>query len=102
MLDTFLFRSLGREESTLRERLTEVDQEGCGLDLDESKANIVISELLVAEVLAAKATHERGKLLVLLHLLAHALDLLGHSSEPLRHPQARKPYQQGHRDSWGG
>ena len=79
-----------------------MDQEGCGLDLDESKANIVISELLVAEVLAAKATHERGKLLVLLHLLAHALDLLGHSSEPLRHPQARKPYQQGHRDSWGG
>jgi hypothetical protein len=81
---------LGKEESTLCEKLTEVHQGGCGLDLDEAKADIVVSKLLVAEVLAAEATHERGELLVLLHLLANALDLLGHSSEPLRHPQASK------------
>jgi hypothetical protein len=34
------------------------------------------------EALAAEATHEHDELLVLLHLLAHALDLLGHLSKP--------------------
>jgi hypothetical protein len=59
------------------------------LDLDEAKADVIVGELLVAEVLAAEATHERGELLVLLHLLAHALDLLGHPSEPLRPPHSQ-------------
>lgn len=39
--------------------------------------------LVVAEVLAVEAAHEGGQLLVLLHLLPHPLDLLGHVPEPL-------------------
>lgn len=63
-----------------------------GADLDEAEADVVVGELGVAEVLAAEAAHERGELLVLLHLLPHSLDLLGHLPEPLQ-SQTHKPHQ---------
>lgn len=51
--------------------------------LDEAHGDVFVGELVVAEVLAAEAAHEGGQLLVLLHLLPHPLDLLGHVPEPL-------------------